>query len=166
MKKIILSALIFLILGLFFKINTLPSSALDLIDTDSGSDSRCLQVTVKFNSSSLWRQSLGQRYIMVGCDGQGTITNPRNDPPGCTGGLARLNPGEQVTLGRCSCFFEEGGGCLKIGKELTIEPKGEGARQYRRNVRVVKPLSQEENISSGICGFKVTNRRGSEFTGD
>ena len=129
MKKVILSALIFLVLGLFFKINTLPTNA-GLIDTNSGKDSRCLQVSVKFNAPADWRDGAGQRYIMVGCDGQGRITNPRKNPPGCTGGLAKLKPGEEVTLGRCSCFFEEKGGCLKIGKELTIEPIKDGAGNW------------------------------------
>ena len=165
MKKLILLILAFLVSVLLFKISTLPTKALDLIKTDPGKDSRCFQVTVKFNAESAWRKTSGQRYIMVGCDGQGRITNPKKNPPGCTGGLAKLKPGEKVTLGRCSCFFTDKGGCLKVGKELTIEPMIDGSKN-RREVTVVSPLDQEENIKSGKCEFKVTNKKGKEFTGD
>src|SRR5688572_12364187 len=119
MKKVILGFIVFIILGLLFKINTFETNAVDFIKTDPGRDSRCLQVTVRFNASPEWRENGNKRYIMAGCDGQGTIQNQRYNPPGCTGGLVKIRPGEHATLGRCSCFFEEGGGCLKIGKELT-----------------------------------------------
>lgn len=157
MKKIILLGLIFLILGLLFKIYTFPTSALDLIKTDPGSDSRCLQIKVKFTSDTQWKESGSNRYIMVGCDGQGTITNPAKNPPGCTGGLAKLKPGEEVTLGRCSCFFDPDGGCLKVGKELTIEDRKEGSNK-RRNVTVVKKLEDTTDIKSGICSYDLIDR--------
>lgn len=157
MKKIILPSLIFFILGLLFIIYTLPTKAFDLIKTDPGNDSRCLQIKVKFTTDTGWKENGSKRYIMVGCDGQGEITNPAKNPPGCTGGLAKLKPGEEVTLGRCSCFFDPNGGCLKVGKELTIEDKKTGSKN-RRNVTVVKRLEDTTDISSGACSYDLIDR--------
>src|SRR3989339_706396 len=124
MKKIILATFFVILLGLFVRNDSLIAQAVKYIKTDIKpiSDSRCLKFKVKFNASSQWRENGKKRYIMAGCDGQGAIPENKKklNPPGCTGGLVKIKPYETATLGRCSCFFVEGGGCLKIGKELTI----------------------------------------------
>jgi len=167
MKKIIFLIFAIFILGFAVKGELVSTAkALQYIKTHAPpdwpiSDPLCLQFKVTFKADPKWKENGSNRYIMAGCDGQGSWKPNR---PGCTGGLVKIKPGETATLGRCSCFNIDGvtnqEGCLKIGKKLTIEDQKTGYRK-RRNVTVVKPLQNTDE-----CTFKVTNKKGKELIPD
>ncbi|HBB76840.1 MAG: hypothetical protein A2186_02695 [Candidatus Levybacteria bacterium RIFOXYA1_FULL_41_10] len=163
MKKIIFLLSIIFLLGFLAKEELISTAkaAPEYIKTHAPpkwpvSDPLCLKFTVKFNADSQWKKNQSSdRFIMAGCDGEGSWKPKR---PACTGGLVKIHPGETATLGRCSCFnigkVTDQEGCLKLGKKLTIEDQKKGYKK-RRNVTVVEPLSDTQE-----CKIKVTNRKG------
>lgn len=122
----------------------------------------CVGIQGKFTANSSWKGG----PIQVGCVGDdgGATNNPAQK---CTGQIIKnVYPGETFRLTKCSCW---GGnkGCLKIGKELKLNPLNSN---NRKTITVVKKIQDMPAFKNNQCRINdisnVCAANGAHITGN
>lgn len=126
-----------LMAGIFLFLNQSVAEALDPYRP------LCVGIQGKFTANSSWKGGA----IQVGCVGDdGGATNDASQK--CTGQIIKnVVPGETFRLTKCSCW---GGnkGCLKVGKELRLNPLNSN---NRRTITVVKKIQDVPAFKNNQC---------------
>ncbi len=107
----------------------------------------CLGIDGKFVANNKWKGGA----IQVGCAGDNGRTAP-NQSQACTGEVQTVRPGQSFRLTKCSCFGSNKG-CLKVGKELRLEP----LRNGKRLITVVKKIQDIPAFKNNKCRINNTN---------
>jgi hypothetical protein len=84
--------------------------------------------------------------IEVGCAGDDGGAAP-SQSQACTGEVQRVRPGERFRLTKCSCFGSDRG-CLKIGKDLRLEPLNSN---NRKPITVVQRIDEMPVFKANNC---------------
>lgn len=104
--------------------------------------------------------------IQVGCVGDdGGATN--NASQKCTGEVQKnIKPGDTFRLTKCSCWGSNKG-CLKVGKELRLNPLN---ANNRKTITVVKKIQDVPAFRSNSCRIndvsKICGANGAKITGN
>ncbi len=105
----------------------------------------CLGIQGKFSANNKWKGG----SIMVGCVGDSGLATPIASQR-CTGEVQTVNPGQPFRLTKCSCLGSQG--CLKIGKELRLEPLVNG----KRKITVVRRIDEMPAFINNQCRINKT----------
>ena len=107
----------------------------------------CVGIDGKFSANSTWTGGT----IQVGCVGDNGLAT--NDPSQrCTGEVQTVRPGERFRLTKCSCWGSNKG-CLKIGKELTLNPLDSN---QHKTITVVKRIDEMPAFINNSCRITKT----------
>lgn len=92
--------------------------------------------------------------IEVGCAGDdgGRVPASQRQDKACLGEVQTVQPGKAFRLTKCSCFGSDKG-CLKIGKDLKLEPLNSN---NRRTITVVKRIDELPAYTNNNCTRKRT----------
>ena len=101
----------------------------------------CVGIDGRFRANSIWKGGA----IQVGCVGDdgGAAPSPSQ---ACTGEVQTVRPGQAFRLTKCSCLGSDKG-CLKIGKELRLEPLVDG----KRKITVVRRIQDMPAFINNNC---------------
>lgn len=94
--------------------------------------------------------------IQVGCVGDdgGATSNPAQR---CTGQVIKdVRPGETFKLTKCSCWGSNKG-CLKVGKELKLNPLNSNNRRTITVVKSIKDIAYFKSNSCTINSARISN---------
>lgn len=133
--------IIFFILGVFLLFGKAAAEA-----TFDPYRPLCVGIDGKFSANSTWTGG----SIQIGCVGDNGLAT--DDPSQrCTGEVQTVRPGQQFRLTKCSCWGSNKG-CLKIGKELRLEPLQDG----KRRITVVKRIDEMPAFINNSCRINKT----------
>lgn len=122
--------------------------------------SRCVGISGKFTANNKWKGGA----IQVGCAGDGG-GGVQNQSQKCSGEVQNVKPGQTFRLTKCSCFGSNKG-CLRIGKELRLEPLKNG----KRKITVVKKIQDMPAFKNNSCKINSVNNvcgsNGKHITGN
>lgn len=107
----------------------------------------CVGIEGKFSANRTWSGG----PIQVGCVGDNGLAT-KDPSQKCTGEVQTVRPGQKFRLTKCSCWGSNKG-CLKIGKELKLEPLNEN---QRRTITVVKRIDEIPAYTSKRCRITKT----------
>lgn len=94
--------------------------------------------------------------IQVGCVGDdGGATNQADQR--CTGQIIKdIRPGDTFRLTKCSCWGSNKG-CLKVGKELKLNPLNSNNRRTITVVKAIKDITYFKNNSCTVNSTQIGN---------